>query len=91
MTVRWSRRALSDIAGVFAYIATDNSPAAERVADRLYAAGESLARFPERGRPARLTGRRELVVEQYIITYRVRRGEVFILAVEHGAQRRESR
>ncbi len=90
MTVRWARRAQSDLADVFAYLAAANAEAADRVVDQLYAAGQSLAQFPQRGRPARLVGRRELVVDPYLITYRVRRDEVLILAIEHGAQRRES-
>jgi toxin ParE1/3/4 len=64
--------------------------AAGRVVDHLYAAGQSLAQFPQRGRSARLAGRRELMVDRYVITYRVRRDEVLILAIEHGAQREES-
>ncbi len=87
MTVRWARRAQSDLADIFAYIAADNEDAAGRVVDRLYAFGQSLLQFPQRGRPARLAGRRELVVDRYVITYRVRRDEVLILAIEHGAQR----
>jgi plasmid stabilization system protein ParE len=86
--VRWSRRALSDVAGIYAYIAADNAESAVRMADRLLAAGESLTRFPQIGRPGRLAGRRELVVDRHVVTYSVRRGEVHILAVEHGAQRR---
>jgi toxin ParE1/3/4 len=86
--VRWSRRALSDVAGIYAYIAADNAEAAVVMADRLFAAGEGLVRFPQMGRPARLAGRRELVVDRHVLIYSVRRGEVQILAVEHGAQRR---
>ena len=89
MTVRWARRAQSDLAGIFAYIAAENEDAAARFVDRLYGAGQSLSDFPQRGRPARLAGRRELVVDRYVLTYRVRRDEVQILAVEHGAQRKE--
>lgn len=88
MRVRWSRRALSDIAGIFAYIAADNAEAASGMADRLLAAGEGLARFPQIGRASKLAGRRELVVDRHVLTYSVRRGAVHILAVEHGAQRR---
>ena len=88
MRVRWSRRALSDVAGIYADIAADNAEAAARMADRLLTAGEGLARFPQIGRPGRLAGRRELVVDRHVLTYSVRRGEVHILAVEHGAQRR---
>src|ERR1051325_2188785 len=85
LTVRWSQRAQSDLAGIFAYITAENESAAGKVVDRLYGAGQSLALFPQRGRPGRLAGRRELVVDRYLITYRVRRDQVLILAVEHGA------
>lgn len=88
MRVRWSRRALSDIAGIYAYIAADSAESAAGMADRLFAAGEGLARFPQMGRPGRLAGRRELVVDRHVLTYSIRRDEVHILAVEHGAQRR---
>jgi addiction module RelE/StbE family toxin len=88
LTVRWARRAEADLAEIFAYIAADRDEAAVRVVDRLYVAGESLAQFPHRGRVARLSGRRELVVDPYVITYRVKRDEVLILTVEHGARRK---
>ena len=88
MSVRWSRRALSDVAGIYAYIAADNVEAAARVADRLLAAGEGLERFPQIGRPARLAGRREFVVDRYVLIYAIRRSEIHILAVEHAAQRK---
>jgi addiction module RelE/StbE family toxin len=88
VTVRWSQRALSDAAGIYAYIAADNEDSAAQVADRLYAAGEGLARFPLIGRPSRFVGRRELVVDQYVLTYAIRLREVHVLAIEHGARRR---
>ena len=88
MTVRWSRRALSDAAGIYAYVAADNAEAAARVAGRLYAAGENLGRFPLAGRASRFAGRRELSVDQYVLTYSIRRGEVHILALEHSARRK---
>jgi addiction module RelE/StbE family toxin len=88
MKVRWSRRALSDAAAIYAYFAAENSDAAGRVADRLLAGGESLSQFPHLGRPSRFAGRRELIVDPFILTYTVRRGEVHILAVEHGARRK---
>jgi len=86
--VRWSRRALSDVAGIYAWIAAEDEGAAVRVVDRLYVAGEGLVHFPFRGRASRFAGRRELVVDQYVLTYTIRRSEVQILAVEHGARRR---
>jgi plasmid stabilization system protein ParE len=67
------------------YIEQFNPLAAERVAQRLFAAGESLANFPERGRS--IGRRRELVVVRpYIIRYRVTASRVDILAIRHAAQ-----
>jgi plasmid stabilization system protein ParE len=86
--VVWSARALSDVAGIYAYLAGENEPAAGRVTDRLMEAGANLVRFPHLGRPSRLVGRRELVVDSYILVYRLRRDAVHIITVEHGARRK---
>ncbi len=88
MTVTWSSRALSDAAAIYAYIAADDPEAAARITGRLFAATETLGRFPELGRPSRSAGRRELVVGRYVIVYRLRRADIWIVAVEHGARRR---
>ncbi len=88
MTVSWSTATESDLADVYAYLSAESPDAPVRVIDRLLAAAEGLARFPFLGRPGRLEGRRELVVDQYIVVYRVRRAEVRILSLEHGARRR---
>jgi len=59
-----------------------------RLAERLSAAGDSLSFFPDRGRPVRGTGLRELtVVYPYIIRYRITADHVRILRVRHGARR----
>jgi toxin ParE1/3/4 len=86
--VSWSARALSDMADIFAYLAVQNDEAAGRISDRLMAAATNLARFPQIGRPGRLAGRRELVVDQYVLVYRLRRDEIQIVTIEHGARRR---
>jgi toxin ParE1/3/4 len=88
MTIYWSHRAQNDLFRIHAYLGENNPEAVSPIVDRLYAAGQSLEHFPERGRVGRLLGSRELVVESYVITYRVRRDSVRILAIEHGAMRR---
>lgn len=71
---------------VSAYIEHFNSDAAKRVYARLLAAGESLAHFPHRGRPAG-NGTRELpVVPPYILRYEVVGERVNILNIRHGRQ-----
>ena len=90
MPVVWRARALSDVARIARYIATDNPVAAARVARELLLAGDSLMPFPRRGRPGRQSGTRELIaVGPYIIVYRVAGNEqVTIVRVWHGAQDR---
>ena len=84
--VVWTAAALRDLKAIQAYFDQFNPQAAARLADRLVAAGESLAVHPERGRPAS-AGRRELlVVWPYLIGYRVRTVQVEIIRIRHGAQ-----
>jgi addiction module RelE/StbE family toxin len=88
VTVRWSARALRDIAEIFEYIAADSDQAAVGVSDRIFQAAERLAVMPRLGRASELRRRRELVVDQYIILYAIHRDEVLIQTVRHGARRR---
>ena len=88
MTVRWSDRALRDLAEIFDYIAADNQQAALAVGDRIFEAAERLAVMPRLGRASELRRRRELMVGQYIILYAIHRDEVLIQTVRHGARRR---
>jgi toxin ParE1/3/4 len=88
MTVRIADRALRRIAEIYAYIAADSETAAARMAQRLLDAMHGLGVNPHLGRPGRSAGVRELVVEPYIVFYRVRREEVLVLNVLHGAQRK---
>jgi toxin ParE1/3/4 len=72
-------------------LAERNKPAAVRIARALLAAADSLAARPEKGRPGRLPGTRELSsVPPYVIIYRVEQdaGVVRILRVWHTAQDR---
>ncbi|HEX4575785.1 MAG TPA: type II toxin-antitoxin system RelE/ParE family toxin [Edaphobacter sp.] len=88
MKVIWTVQALRDLLMVREHIEKDNKNAAVQVANRLRAAAKRLASHPETGRPGRVGSTRELVVPgtPYILPYQVRRGEVEILAVIHGAQ-----
>ncbi|HYE45362.1 MAG TPA: type II toxin-antitoxin system RelE/ParE family toxin [Caulobacter sp.] len=84
--VVWSRRALAELAAIRAYIDQFSPLAAQRMAVRLKAAGDSLSSFPDRGRPV-APGIRELVViYPYIIRYRVKDDQVGIIRIRHGAQ-----
>jgi len=85
--VIWSPAALREISYIYSYIARFNPTAAMTLAERLFAAGDSLSAFPDRGRPVPGTTLRELtIVYPYIIRYRVARDHVRILRVRHGAR-----
>ena len=53
---------MADLQALHAYIAREQPAAATRVAERILAAAELLALYPEVGRAGRAPGTRELVV-----------------------------
>ena len=86
--IDWTREALGHLELIRAYIGQFDPRAANRFVARLIAAGESLADFPNRGRPA-ADGVRELpTVAPYVIQYEVDDEVVSILRIKHGRQRR---
>ena len=89
MILEWSLFAIADREGIFNYIETDSAEAAFAVDERIEAAVESLEQFPEIGRPGRVEGTRELVVQRtpYIAAYQIDGDVVRILRVLHGARR----
>ena len=89
MKIRWSERSLNDIDEISNYIRDANPPAAQRVLVRILEAVDSLAGAPQRGRPGRWPGTRELIVtgSPYIVPYRVVDGTIEVLRVYHAARR----
>ena len=89
MTIVWSPRAIGHLAHLRDYIARDNPEAANRIATALLDVVERLAELPNRGRPGRAAGTRELVVPgtPYIIAYRLRGGSLEVVAVFHARQK----
>jgi len=89
MRVRWLRKALRDLDQEATYIAADNAVAARIVVERVLAAAALLAEHPGLGRPGRVAGTRELLVNKtrYIVPYRVRGESVEILRVFHTSRR----
>lgn len=89
--VVWSETALENLSSAKSYIAQFDPDAAERIADELYRVGESLAHFPQRGRPS-AGGTREMVSAQpYILRYRVVHDLVVILRIRHQRRRKPAR
>jgi len=88
MRIEWSVFAQADRDAIFDDIEADSPQAAITVDDRIRVQVEGLVRFPESGRPGRVKGTRELVIDRtpYIAVYRVAGGTVRILRVLHGGQ-----
>ncbi|MES2069017.1 MAG: type II toxin-antitoxin system RelE/ParE family toxin [Pseudomonadota bacterium] len=88
LDLKWSRRALADIARIIDYIAQDKPGAAQALAVAMRAEAEHLRLHPYLGRES-LAGVRELVVHRnYLLSYRVKPGRVEILQVWHVARQR---
>jgi len=92
MRVTYSPRALAQLQSIFAYIEESNSRAASAVVDHIQATADLLGTFPWMGRP---TDEKDVRVRvdtkyPYLIFYKVLEdtGEVRILRILHGAQRR---
>lgn len=85
--VFWLDEAADQLDRIVAYIDIFDPIAAERMARRLVALGESLSDFPHRGRPARNGTREMTTVPPYILQYEVHGEIVYILGIRHGAQR----
>lgn len=88
MKLEWSARAWADRDAIFDHIVADSPQAAVAMDDRIAQRTRSLMRFPESGRPGRIEGTRELVIDRtpYIIAYRITGNTVRILRVLHGSQ-----
>jgi plasmid stabilization system protein ParE len=85
--VVWTRRAARDVRTIRAYVRQFAPIAADRLAERLFAAGNSLAEHPDRGRPLGKTRRELTIVWPYLLQYRLKAGAIEILSVRHGARK----
>lgn len=90
MRLRWTGRALHDLAAIRQHIATDNAEAAIVMVERIYSAAQRLREpIAYTGRAGRVAGTRELIVTRtaYVVVYRQRDETIEILRVLHGAQK----
>jgi toxin ParE1/3/4 len=90
MKVTWTERAQQDVHEAFTYIALDKPDAAQRVVDRLTAAGTRLTLMPFKGRVSKAPNTREFAIPglPYILIYEVGADELVIYRVMHGAPQR---
>ncbi len=88
MRLRYTRPALSDLAGILDHIATESPSAARKVARRLKAITDLLLRHPEVGRVTDEEGIRRINARPfpYLIFYEHQGDEIVVHAVRHGAR-----
>ncbi len=84
----WSLFAVSDREDIFDYIEADSPRAAARIDDHIETQVDRLMTLPEIGRPGRVSGTRELVIQRtpYVAVYEIKGDMVRILRVLHGAR-----
>ena len=89
MTLQWEPESIDDRIAIFDYICADSPRAALEVDDRILHAILSLKALPEKGRPGRIVGTRELVIHgtRYIVGYRIEGSAIIILRIVDGARR----
>ncbi|MDR4515762.1 type II toxin-antitoxin system RelE/ParE family toxin [Nitrosomonas sp.] len=87
--VVWLNEALEDLKSIGDFIAQENANAAYNVLIRIKAAVDNLLRHPEIGRPGRVFGTREMVMNDlpYILVYQITDKDIRILAVMHTARK----
>jgi len=88
--VRWTLSAAGDLESIGHFLARDHPEFLQATIAKLYLAAHSLSSLPNRGRPGREPGTRELILPPlpYIVVYRVRGESVEILHIHHSAKDR---
>jgi addiction module RelE/StbE family toxin len=89
MRVRWTIDAADDLEDIAEYVAEERPDTARRIALDIVLSVDALETFPNRGRPGRVEGTRELVLTPlpFVAVYEVHEDEVQVLRILHGAQR----
>jgi toxin ParE1/3/4 len=87
--LEWKPLAEQDRTQIIDYLAEESPLAALAQGDEIEQQVERLVKHPGLGRPGRVRGTRELVINRtpYIAAYRVTANTITILRVLHGAQR----
>jgi toxin ParE1/3/4 len=81
-------QAETDLAEIFDYLDEHNTQAAERLAEAIDERCRLLSQFPEMGRSREelAPGLRSVVIEPYVLFYRVTATAVEVLRILHGAR-----
>ena len=92
MTLRVLRstRAAAEIREIAIYLEEHSQQAAQRFLGTLERAERQLSQFPDSGAPGLVPSTRQLILGNYVVSYRRRGNNVEIFAVRH-ARRRDER
>lgn len=87
--VRWLQKAGADLDKAMEHVARDAPDAAAEMYRHIRNRVDDLVKRPGLGRPGRVCGTRELVIEKYpyLVPYRVTDGEIVILRVFHTSRK----
>ncbi len=87
MPVKWKRKALLNLGEAIEHNAIDKPMAAAEVGVKTWNSTKILADHPGIGRPGRVAGTRELVIQSlpFILPYVEKDGVIYILRVMHTA------
>jgi toxin ParE1/3/4 len=91
MRIRWTPAAVADLERISSYLKTRHPRYREPTMRKLYEAVRSLKQWPDRGRPGREDGTRELLFPPlpYIAVYRVKEQSIEVLRIYHAAQEQQ--
>jgi toxin ParE1/3/4 len=88
MQVRWTTAAATDLEHIADYLFDKTPQNAPRLIREICDAVFALKTYPNRGRPGKKSGTRELVLTSlpYIVVYKVASDVLHIVRILHGAQ-----
>ena len=88
MQLRWTEEAADDLERIADYLLIQAPGRAPKLLRDVYDAPSTLLTFPNRGRPGKREGTRELVLTPlpYIVVYKVLGDVIFVVRILHGAQ-----
>jgi addiction module RelE/StbE family toxin len=88
MQLRWTEEAAHDLDRIADYLSIHLPDRAADLLLRIYEAPTTLLTFPNRGRPGKRAGTRDLVLVPlpYVVVYTVRDDIVVVVRILHGAQ-----
>ncbi|CCO24775.1 type II toxin-antitoxin system RelE/ParE family toxin [Maridesulfovibrio hydrothermalis] len=89
MRVKWLKGAMRDLDMEVSYLAQEDIDLARKTYSYIRDRVDLIGDFPKSGRPGRVAGTRELVLDRYpyIIPYRVKNNIVEVLRVFHTSRR----